>query len=316
MNTPVFATSSYRPHTEETMARLADWGFTHIVMCQPQGGHWRNEVELAHRHGLQAILRWPNWHLLGCCGPELAFRAWDGGYNTTGPSCWCPEAEERALASLPAVMQDGWDGLLIHNTVTDRAMPTGWGGTERTDYCTAYWSFDDWARASWAEASGGQAMPAQARAGRDAEFYAWYQSGWMNRLEVFSRAAEASGFRNLWTWFVPRVWPSRENQATATAGSVTPLEAWRQRRLAIGSDPLLVCAYIWGSGWYEAKFGAAITEAVRRYGWRVIAGAECGDAETAAQNLHGNGARSKALGCCGVFASDGHLASQVGKIVW
>lgn len=74
--------------------------------------------------------------------------------------------------------------------------------------------------------------------------------------------------------------------------------------------------YLWGSGWYEAKFGAAITEAVRRYGWLVIAGAECGDAETAARNLHGNGARSKALGCCGVFASDGHLASQVGKIVW
>lgn len=49
MNTPVVATSSYRPHTEETMARLADWGFTHIVMCQPQGGHWRQA---------RAFLRW------------------------------------------------------------------------------------------------------------------------------------------------------------------------------------------------------------------------------------------------------------------
>jgi len=318
----VFSTSSYGRHTEEQVASLAEWGFTHILNCSDRAP-WQDEVELAHRYGLKVVLRWPDWGGLGCLGEDMSFRASDGRSNAdgnslhTGPSWWCPEAEDRALAALPRVMESGADGVLIHLITGDRPGPNCWHLTPFPNYNTCYWAFDEWSKRDWGALRTGRQFPAQAGDMADQEAYRWYQDAMFRRLGVFTQAALASGAHHVATWFVPMTWVEPETMAMGTADSIPRYENWRQSVEEAGGDPLFVVAHLFGMGSsWEHKARRTIAEVNRQRNWQTIVGMETGKWDEAVGNMRTHAQEAKAMGCSGLLAGDNTLWGQKGHIEW
>lgn len=315
---PVFSTSSYGRHTRDQMRQLAEWGFTHILMCQNDPGSWKGEVELAHEYGLKAMVRWPNWALLGCLGEDMAFRNQTGNSNvsggslTTGPSVWNPESAERAIDALPELVADGWDGVLVHILNGDRPMPTAWHTSRHREWKDWYWSFDEWAKAEYGALRRPQPMPGIAKPMDNLEFYRWYQQGWLRRLNTFTASA-LEHFSEIATWFIPMNWWEKETMADGTADSTGAITQWQETVLNSGGEPLVVVAHMFGMGdQWEPKARKTMQEQ-NAVGWRSIVGAECNPG-VAAKNLVLNGRQAQELGFSGLLCGDAALFEEAAAI--
>jgi hypothetical protein len=297
------------------MELLKSWGFTHVLACR-DSAPWQSEIELGHKYGLKMIVRWPNWEQLGCLGESMAFRCAEGIHNATGnplvsgPSCWNPESEDRALEALPEILDEGWDGVLVHVLTGDRPFPTAWHLTSRVDLTSVYWSFDRWAQKAWGSLRNAIPMPDKPDQLRDLEFYRWYQDGWFRRLGVFTAAA-LERVNSVWTWFVPKNWWEKETMADGTADSAPQMEKWRQGVLKSGGDPVVVVAHLFGMGSsWQGRAEKTMRECHADCQWTSIVGAETVTAGEAVQVLRRNGPLARRLGFSGLLASDAHLYAE------
>ncbi len=313
----IFATSSYVGHSRDQMQQLAAWGFTHVVSAME--GHGRTaEVSLGHEYGLKMLARWPQWGMLGCLGEDMAFRNALGESNAggtslvLGPSVWNTESERHALESLPAVAAEGWDGVLIHILVGDRPMPTAWHQSRHHDWKNLYWSFDEEAKQQYGTLRRPEPMPSKPVPLHDLDFYRWYQSGWLHRLDTFTSAA-LEHFKEVATWFIPMDWHEPETWADGTADSVPAISKWRQGVLNAGADPLVVVGHMFGMGSaWEPKARKTMQEQ-NAAGWRSIVGAECNPG-VAARNLRENGVQARALGFTGLLCGDAALFEEADAV--
>ena len=294
------------------MAQLAAWGFTHVVSCASQG--WGDEVALGHEYGLKMLVRWPNWNALGCVGEDMACRnAW-GGNNAAwhsrvkGPSVWNTESERRALDVLPAIAAEGWDGVVIHIMVSDRPMPTGWHQTQHREWREVYWSFDEEAKRQYGTLRRNEPMPPKPIPLHDLDFFRWYQSGWLHRLDTFTSAA-VDRFSEVATWFIPLDFWEPETMADGTADSVPAISQWRQNVINAGADPLVVVGHLFGMGSAWEPRARKTMQEQNAAGWRSIVGAECKPG-VAVHNLRENGRIARSLGFCGLLCDDAVLLAE------
>jgi len=292
------------------MRQLADWGFNTVVSCAEGSGR-EDEVALGHEYGMQMLARWPLWGQLGCLGEDMAFRNHLGKSNAIGcsrvlgPSVWNMESERRALDSLPAVAKEGFDGVVIHIMVGDRPMPTGWHLSPYHNYKDLYWCFDEEAKQQYGTLRRNQPMPPKPIPIHDLDFYRWYQSGWLHRLDTFTASA-LGYFGQVGTWCIPMDWFECETMADGTADSTPGLSKWRQNVIDAGADPLIVVAHMFGMGSaWEPKARKTMQEQ-NAAGWRSIVGAECNPG-VAARNLRENGVQARALGFTGLLCGDEQL---------
>jgi hypothetical protein len=312
----IFSTSSYNRHTEEQMAQLAGWGFTHVLQAR-EGNGWEDEVELGHRYGLKMMTRWPNWSDLRCLGADMAFRNYEGATNVghslySGPSVWNQESGFRAQEALPAIMAEGWDGVLVHILVGDRPMPTAWhlsGHRERKNH---YWCFDEDAKEQYGILRRNKPMPTCPAELEDLEFYKWYQSGWLTRLRAFTATA-LEYTPNVWTWFIPLNFFDAETMADGTADSVPAMTEWQQSVRDSGGDPLIVVAHMFGMGNAWEKKARRTMQEQNRLGWRSIVGAECNPG-VAAAHLCENGSQALRMGFTGLLCGDAALYQEADRV--
>jgi len=257
-------------------------------------------------------------------GEEYAFRAYDGKHNATGdsrvhgPSLWNPAAEAAGIESLAGLVEMGVDGVLVNMLECDRPYPTDWYplGGDVQKYTTAYWCFDENAKRSWKEHSGGQ-IPFERASGApnnglELEFYRWYQDGWIGRLQRLTDAALSAGLKQIFTWYIPLDFWDAENMADGTAGSVEPIEGWRQTVLAAGAMPVTVTPQLFGL-WprWAAPGQDTMRQAIGNLGWQSIVGVGlCYSLADCIPNLGNNGTKAASLGFSGVYGGVNFLLQR------
>lgn len=290
------ATSSYGLHTQEQVALLAEWGFTHVVNVEVSD--WAVEAERCHKEGLRLIARWPEYHRLGLLGEADGFRNHEGAWNSDGPSAWNPRVLETSVPSLDELIGCGVDGILIHLLVGDRPIPGDWWEPPRRHWGKDYWSFDRWAKAEWDGLEQGPMPEHPALGDQDnLEFYRWYQGGWARRLRDLTEQVISRGVLDVWTWFIPLLSWSIVNMAGGIAGGDKPMAEWRDYVSSLGGRPVNVIACLFPLGDERSRLD---TRRLATEGWEIIAGIE-----TCTAIAHGkrNKPRCKELGV-GVFAGD------------
>ncbi len=276
---------------QDSIAQLAEFGFTHIC-CRGAGPNreFERTVKKAHEVGIRVVAIFPNWMDLGLCSGDFCFKTADGFTNEhfdgsqgriEGCSHWHPGAEERWFPTLQPLVDLGIDGILASPMHSDRMYPTDWYPWEnRIKYSNYFWCHDKYAKAAWAEISN-EPMPDQALIGHDEqplcsmEFYRWYQSGWINRINRLADAALDANLKDIFTWWIPLDFWDGENMADGTASSVAPLEAWRQHIIGRGGLPVTVSACIWGL-WprWEVPGLETLRQVSTDLHWATIGGAE------------------------------------------
>ena len=324
MSAPIFALSSYGVHSSGDHAALADLGFGFVsAPCWPCR-EWEREIKELHAVGVKLIPRFPDWGSLGLLDEKYSFRAWNGRPNpqnnsqVSGASYWCPEAEERALASLPALVDMGVDGVLVSPITCDRPFPTDWYLSTEPDYSTCFWCYDKWAVADWKKNGNGLRMPERgleilASNVEQMAFYRWYQGAWLGRITRLAQAGLAAGLKHIWTWYVPLTRWDEENVTDGTAESIPGMEAWRQAVIAGGGEPVTVtaCLFALPVRW-EAQAIDALQQGIRTMGWQSIAGAEMDPPDQGYVHLESNGPRAAKIGLSGLFCGDTALLENPG----
>jgi len=330
-------TLTCHPHTAAMADSLASMGYDSVIAIESLESlstpEWRDGIQQVRDRGMKVLLSWPHYGEFSTRtgfsvdDPSNSFRASDGRTNTSEwlgqPidrrnmqfSHWNDRAEEALVAELPLWLENGpeVDGIHVNVSHCDRMFPTDWYafGDRAIEGTRMYWSFDDTARAKWSEASGGAAMPTHPDPGvGDDAFYRWYQGGYIDRLSRLTDAALDLGAREISTWFLPHTRWTAENMTGGVAGSIEPLDAWRQHVIDRGVSPLMIVAHVFGLGGDWAHLREDSEESIRRacappFNWPVIVGAECDvDGATTPQRVSHHGRLTAAMGASGLLCSD------------
>lgn len=330
----ILSTVTVQPHEEEAVSRLAAMGFDYV--CVRPGLHhftaheeWPKTAALVRDAGMKLLLTWPSYADFSdrIDDPRYSFRAHDGRTNTSDwlgqPvsgrlmqfSHWNDEMEEALIASLAEFIEHGpaLDGVHINVAHNDRMYPSDWWpfGDRAIEGTTMYWSFDDAARAKWAEHSGGQPMPTHCHnIPEQDDFYRWYQAGWIDRLTRLSDAAIDAGLEVISTWWLPHTRYTPVNMSDGTAGSIEPLEGWRQHVLARGAYPLVMVAHQFGLDedwphWYADGVESIRQATASPFEWDLIVGAEADiSPEITAPNIRKHGRLAAEWGAKGLLCGD------------
>ena len=331
------STITVHEHSAQKVEALAAMGFDQVVMrrslIELRDQQWADNIKRLQDHGIKVLLSWPEPSSFNdgmpMDDPRWSFKASDGRTNTsawTGQkidarlqqySHWNDEVERAMIAELPQWLEvfPDIDGFHIQVSLCDRMFPTDWYafGDYAIHGTRMYWSFDDHAQAKWAEFSAGTPMPTHPDPNdSNHTFYRWYQRGYIDRLTALTNAALDAGASEISTWFLPHTRWTAENMTGGTAGSVEPLEAWRQHVISRGVSPLMIVAHLFGLGADWPEWRSDGEETIRRvcappYNWDLIVGAECDiDGDTTPQRVISHGAQSANMGATGLFCSD-HL---------
>jgi len=336
----ILSTLTHRIPSTEGVATLAAMGYDYVTLRIrredfAENPEWRNSINALRDVGIKVLLTWPNYnsfseddaHEFSQDNPEHSFKACDGRTNTFGwvgvPgshqygqfSHWNDEVGEALVADLPRWLEGGpeIDGVHVNVAQNDRMFPTDWYpfGPRAVEGTRMYWSFDESAQAKWAETSGGVPMPTHPDpALEDRTFYRWYQAAYINRLTLLADTALDVGLNHISTWFMPLTRWTAENMAGGTAGSIEPLEAWRQHIIGRDAFPLMMVAFLFGLGADWPEWRADGEESIRRacaapFNWDLIIGAECDvDGATTPGRVRHHGRLTADMGASGILCGD------------